>query len=173
MDIDSFVHGGLIPLAQICHAFNQQFITDEKLIPVVGSNYDTNFIRVPIESLYGQFQFTVSAAAKSIPTAVEARQKLELVNSMIPILAQFPDLLMMLYKQISQDSHYSELASVLDVVAMMVQRERENHGGVLPPGGRQTQNAQGSAGFSGMAGSPSDDIATALSGATSAFEGGL
>lgn len=163
MDIDAFLHGGLIPFAHTCHIFNQQFITDDVVVPVVGPNFNTTFITVPLEAIYGDYRFTISAAAKAIPTAVEARQKLELVNSLIPTLMQFPDLLLLLYKQIASDSHYPELAKVLDVVSGLVGNVRQEAGGQLQPGGRQTQNGQGGMGMSGMGGSPTDDMGALLS----------
>lgn len=163
MDIDAFVHGGLIPLARTCHVFNQQFITDDILVPVVGPDYSTDFMMVSVDALHGEYEFIINAAAKSIPTAVEARQKLELVNSLVATLSQFPDMLVMLYKQIAQDSHYSELAKVLDVIAGLVSQVRERQGGVVPVGGPANQINQGGNGIAGAGGSPSSDLSALMS----------
>ncbi len=171
MDIDAFVHGGLIPLAHTAYTFNQQFLTDDIVVPVLGSDFNTSFIQVPIEALFGDFQFSITAAAKSVPTVVEARQKLELVNSMVTTLIQFPDLLTMLYKQIAQDAHYTELAKVLDVISGIIGNVRAEGGNQLTPGGQQNQEAQGAAGFVGSGGSPSSDLGSLLGNIDSTFGG--
>lgn len=145
LDIDSFCNNGIVPLAKFTHMLNQQFLLEDQTFPVMGEDRIAKWLTLPLDHVFNDYEFFATGAAKSVPKAVEAQQKFQLVGGLVGILQQFPDLLTNLYKQIALDSNQPELAKTLDTIQKIVQGVREESGGTIQPqnqGGAPSQQGR-------------------------------
>jgi len=166
MEIDAIGDGFLKPLGEWVYALNQQFLTTEQVIRVLG---EEGFMwrTVRPEDLSGKYDFKIESTARFIPKAVEAEQRANFVALIAPILMNptgFPDHILELYKQVAVDHGYMKEAKILAGIIKNVRLFRTLEGGIMQNGvnGAANQAVQGANGNQGGSGSTPENTGQLL-----------
>jgi len=117
MDIGSFVDTGIIPLAEKYLMFGQMFMSEEEILSV-EEEFNQQFPIISPEDLIGNFNYKITSSARMIPKQVEATQKLNFMNQIIPILQNptgFPADIVELMATIAEDLGYPKIFQKLNM----------------------------------------------------------
>lgn len=134
MDVDSFAERGLIPLGKHFLFLNQQFLTSDQVVRILGQ-HGMSWTRVRVDDLHREYDFAIDSQARSIPKAIEAQQKLAMISQMLPLLGGRPDLVLSLMSHVAESSGYLDLAQALREMRDMAMMPSSPMGGMSVGGG--------------------------------------
>lgn len=170
MDIGGFVASGLLPLARKYLTLGQMFLTREQTIRI-EEEFDSSYPIMTPSDLVGEYNFRLASQLKTVPKTVESQQRLNLLNTLIPILQNptgFPATVIQLLIGIYADQGFQkEQKILLDVLneargqQFINQRQSTLQALAGESGGGASQSVQGSRGITGANTSPENTASDA------------